>query len=119
VRGPTGLERTGLDGPPRIRPVAVTAGAGLLWGAFSYSVLWDGSPFPVDRPFVESVAGTLILLPARIVLWAVHAGEEIAGHTFDLSRSTWMFGLAAASAGVVLGVLVGTAVTLLLRFARR
>jgi hypothetical protein len=119
MRGRTGVERTGLEAPPRIRATSVAAGAGLLWGAFSYSVLWDGIPFVVERPFVESVRGTLVLLPARIVLWGVHAAEQIAGRTFELSRSTWMLGVATAAAGLAVGLLIGTAALLMVRLARR
>lgn len=95
---------------PRANPAVVGAGAGLLWGAFCYSVLWEGTPFNVDRPFVESVLGTLLLLPARLVLWAIHAAELLAGRTFQLADSTWIFGVASCVAGLGLGVLIVLAV---------
>jgi hypothetical protein len=95
-----------VERPPRINPAVVGAGAGVLWGAFCYSVLWEGTPFAVDRPFVESVPGTLLLLPARLVLWAIHAAELLAGRTFLLADATWIFGLGACVAGLMLGVLI-------------
>jgi hypothetical protein len=104
-REPLSVER-----PPRMHPAIVAAGAGLLWGAFCYSVLWEGTPFEVDRRFFESVVGTLLLLPARLVLWAVHALELLGGRTFDLSRATWVFAVASGATGLVLGVLIVLAV---------
>jgi hypothetical protein len=107
---PTDLERQrGLERPPRLGPTGVAAGVGLLWGAFSYSVLWEGTPFAVDRAFVVSVRGTLLLLPARIVLWGVHLAEELAARTFELSRSTWVLGVAAGAAGLAIGLVIGLA----------
>jgi hypothetical protein len=102
-------DRIGVE-PRRARPATVAAGVGLLWGAFCYSILWDGTPFAVDRPFVESVGGTLLLLPARLVLWAVHGLEIASGRAFDLSRTTWVLGFATAVAGLALGVLAVLAV---------
>jgi hypothetical protein len=99
-------ERMSVECPPRLDPAIVGAGAGLLWGAFCYSVLWEGTPFAVDRPFVESVPGTLLLLPARLVLWAIRAAEVLAGRTFVLADATWIFGVGACLAGVALGVLI-------------
>ncbi|MGZ4113903.1 MAG: hypothetical protein ACXVQT_02350 [Actinomycetota bacterium] len=95
---------------PRRNPAIAGAGAGLLWGAFCYSVLWEGTPFGVDRPFVESVLGTLLLLPGRLVLWAIRAAELLAGRTFQLADSTWIFGVASCVAGLGLGVLIVLAV---------
>jgi hypothetical protein len=117
---PSPLERPpGLERPPRVRPTTVAAGIGLLWGAFSYSVLWEGTPIAADRAFVTSARGTLVLLPARIVLWGVHLAEELAGRVFELSRSTWIFGVAAAAIGLVLGMLIGLAVRGAARLVRR
>jgi len=99
-----------VERPPRPHPGSVAAGAGLLWGAFCYSVLWEGTPVEVDRAFVESVGGTLILLPARIVLWAIHALEVVAGRTFQLAGSTWIFAVATCAVGLALGVLAVLAV---------
>ena len=103
-------DRMSVERPARIEPAAVGAGLGVLWGAFCYSVLWNGTPFAVDRPFVESVVGTLLLLPARLVLWAIHAAESIAGRTFELAASTWVFAIGSAVAGLVLGLLIVFAV---------
>jgi hypothetical protein len=102
--------RMSVERPPRLDPAIIGAGAGALWGGFCYSVLWEGTPFTVDRPFVESVPGTLLLLPARLVLWAIHAAEVLAGRTFDLADATWIFGLGSCVAGLLLGVLIVLAV---------
>jgi hypothetical protein len=102
--------RISVERRPRANPAVAGAGGGLLWGAFCYSVLWEGTPFGVDRPFVESVLGTLLLLPARLVLWAIRAGELLAGRTFQLADSTWIFGAASCVAGLGLGVLIVLAV---------
>jgi hypothetical protein len=101
-------ERTGgmsVGRPPRPNPAIVGAGAGVLWGAFCYSVLWEGTPFTVDRPFVESAQGTLLLLPARLVLWGIHAAELLAGRSFQLADATWIFAVGSCAAGLALGVL--------------
>jgi hypothetical protein len=90
--------------PARTSALAIAAGGGALWGALCYSILWDGTPFLVDRRFVESVRGTLTLLPARIALWGVHLAEAIAGHAFDLSRSTWILAAAVVVAGMAVCV---------------
>ena len=105
--------------PPRPRPATIAAGAGVLWGSFCYSVLWEGTPFEVDRRFFESIAGALFLLPARLVLWSVHAIESASDRTFDLSRSTWIFAAASALAGLLLGVLVLLATRGVLAIVRR
>jgi hypothetical protein len=102
--------RMSVERPPRMSPAAVAAGLGALWGAFSYSVLWNGTPFAVDRPFVESARGTVVLLPSRLVLWTIHAAETIAGRTFELADSTWVFAIGSAVAGLLLGLLIVFAV---------
>jgi hypothetical protein len=104
---PSGMS---VERPPRIHPAIVGAGAGVLWGAFSYSVLWEGTPVAVDRRFVESVGGTILLLPARLVLWAIQAAELLAGRTFALADSTWIFGAGSFLTGLALGVLVVLAI---------
>ena len=77
----------------------VAFGLGALWGVLGYSILWEGAPVVVQRPFVQSVTGTLLLLPVRAVLWAIHLSEQVAGRSFDLSRNHWWIGLAAAATG--------------------
>jgi hypothetical protein len=111
---PTGIER-----PPRMRPETVGAGAGLLWGAFCYSVLWEGTPFAVDLRFVESVGGSLLLLPARLVLWGVRGAEMATGRTFELAASTWILGAATAVVGLLIGVLAVLAARGAASLARR
>lgn len=101
---------TGIAPPPRMRPETIGAAAGLLWGAFCFSVLWEGTPFAVDLRFVESVGGSLLLLPARLVLWGVRAAETATGRTFELADSTWILGAATAVTGLSIGVLAVVAV---------
>jgi len=97
------------DEYPRASGLAATAGVGAVWGFLGYSVLWQGVPFGVDRRFVESVVGTLVLFPVRTVLWGVHIGERFAGRSFDFADDNWWIGVAAAMIGatiVVLGFVV-------------
>ncbi|MEX2275911.1 MAG: hypothetical protein WEA10_10170 [Actinomycetota bacterium] len=99
----------GLPREPRPSGVlAAAVGLGGFWGLVSYTILWEGQPVQVNRPFVESIAGTLLLLPARIVIWGVLLAEEIAGRTFDLSSNNLWIGLVASmlSAAIGLGVLL-------------
>jgi hypothetical protein len=87
------------DDRPRSAPAGIAAALGGMWGLFGYSVLWDGVPFSVDRPFVQSVTGTLVLLPIRTTLWGIHLAETEAGRTFDFSRNHWWIGLLAGATG--------------------
>jgi len=92
------------DEYPRTSGVAVAVGIGGLWGVLCYSILWEGSPVAVDRAFVQSVVGTLALLPARLVLWAIRWIELLADRTFDFSRNhLWIaFVTSAVGAAIVL-----------------
>jgi hypothetical protein len=90
------------EAPPRLSLLGVAAGLGALWGLLGYSILWDGVPVTVDRPFVQSVGGTLLLLPVRAVLWGIHLAEDVAGRSFDLSRTHWWIALAAAAIGAAI-----------------
>jgi hypothetical protein len=91
---------TGLrDDYPRITALGAISGLGAAWGVLGYAVLWEGTPFEVQRPFVTSVIGTMVLLPARAVIWAIHLAEVIAGRSFDLSQNHWWIGLAASAIG--------------------
>jgi hypothetical protein len=96
-------EGAGLrDEYPRLSGVGVAVGLGGLWGVLCYSVLWEGRPFGVDRAFVESVLGTLVLLPARLVLWAIRWIELLADRTFDLSRNHLWIGLVTSAVGALI-----------------
>lgn len=100
--------RDGMGGPvgaPRGRVRASTAaGIGAFWGLACYGVLWEGVPLVVGRPFVESAIGTVLLLPARLLLAAIHLGESLVGRTLMLGDDhAW---LAAAIAGVGAGIVL-------------
>jgi hypothetical protein len=107
------------DEYPRPSGLAATVGIGAVWGFLGYTVLWQGVPFGVDRPFVESVVGTLVLFPVRTVLWGVHLGERFAGRSFDFADDNWWIGLAAALIGGAILVLVFAVVRTAARALRR
>ena len=94
----------------------VSAVVGAVWGLSGYALLWGHTPVVVHRPFVESVGGTLLLLPVRVVLGIIHALERAAGAPFDFSSNNWWIGVSAAVIGAVLVVVVAWAVR---RSARR
>lgn len=85
--------------------LGAVVGLGAAWGLLGYGVLWEGTPFEVQRPFVESAIGTLVLLPVRIVIWGIHLAEVLAGRSFDLSQNHWWIALAASAIGA--GALAG------------
>jgi hypothetical protein len=87
----------------RHRPVMVAAGLGAAWGLAGYALLWGHAPIVVHRPFVVSTVGTVLLLPIRLVLWAIRLVEEhLAGGPFDFSaNNAWIGALAAAVGAVV------------------
>jgi hypothetical protein len=91
--------------PPRAG-AAWALGVGALWGALGYSVLWEGAPFEVDRAFVDSAAGTLVLLPVRLVIWAIRWVELLTDRTFDLADTHLWIGAAASAVGALLAVTV-------------
>jgi hypothetical protein len=93
------------DEYPRVSGLAASAATGALWGFLGYTMLWQGVPFGVNRRFVESVAGTLVLLPVRTVLWGVHLGERMADRPFDFADDNWWIGVAAAVVGGTIGAL--------------
>jgi hypothetical protein len=97
-QGTSGLRR---DAPPGISVTGLSFGIGAVWGLLGYSILWEGTPVQVDRPFVQSVAGTLVLLPVRTVLWAIRLAEDVAGRPFDLSSTHWWIAPAAGAVGAV------------------
>jgi hypothetical protein len=100
--------RAGLHDEEHPRPsaTAIAAATGAVWGLLGYSILWEGAPFSVQRPFVQSVGGTIVLLPVRAVLWSIHLMESVAGRSFDLSRNHWWIGGLAGAVGAV-AVLAG------------
>ena len=92
------------DEYPKVSGVGIATGVGALWGLLCYSVLWDGMPFGVDRRFVESVLGTLVLLPARLVLWMIRGIELATDRTFDFSDNHLWIAFAISAAGATLAV---------------
>ena len=99
----------------RRRPLLVAASLGAAWGLLAYSVLWGFTPLVVQRAFVVSPIGTLLLLPARIVLWLIHWAENVAGRAFEFSENHWWIGLAAG----IVGAGVVAALALLIRLGTR
>ena len=99
--------REGLrDEYPRPTGVGLATALGGLWGFLGYTILWEGAPLQVHRPFVQSLAGTLALLPVRAVIWAIHVAELGAGRTFDLSSTHWWIAPAASLVGAVIALVV-------------
>jgi hypothetical protein len=80
----------------------VAAVAGALWGLGGYALLWGHTPVFVHRPFVESIPGTMLLFPVRVILWVIHGLERAAGAPFDFSDNHWWIGVAAAAAGAII-----------------
>ena len=116
---PRGLVLDEGERPPRPSLVATAAAAGSVWGLLCYSILWEGEPLEVQRAFFESVAGTIALLPTRIVLWAIHLAETVAGRSFELSANHRWISVAAAIVGAVIAAAVAIAVRTLARRLRR
>lgn len=77
-------------------PILVAAAIGAAWGFAGYVLLWGYTPIVIQRPFVLSAIGTIVLLPVRIVLWAIHGLERAVEHPFDFSTNNWWIGVAAA-----------------------
>jgi hypothetical protein len=98
---------------------AVAASIGTIWGLLGYTILWEGEPVAVQRPFVQSAVGTLALLPVRIVLWAIRLAETIAGRTFELSANHEWIALVAAAVGATVLVAVAVAVRRIAAWRRR
>jgi len=107
-----------LDDHPRPSPLGLAASVGAVWGLLGYSILWEGVPVTVQRPFVESVAGTLALLPVRAVLWGIHLGETLEHRSFDLSENHWWIALIAAAVGATVLVTAAVVIRTLVRRVR-
>jgi hypothetical protein len=97
-------ERGGLRDVPRFSWMAASVGVGGFWGLVGYTILWEGEPVQVNRAFVESAVGVLLLLPVRLVIWSIHLAEGLAGRTFDLSRSYLWIGFVASAVGAAIAV---------------
>ena len=107
------------DDYPRRSGTAWALGAGALWGVLGYSVLWEGTPFEVSRSYVESALGTLLLLPVRLVLWAIRWVELLTDRTFDFSDNHLWIGVVACAVGALLVVTVFLGVQALWRPSER
>jgi hypothetical protein len=100
----------------RHRPLILAAALGAAWGLAGYAVLWGHTPIVVHRPFVVSTGGTVLLLPVRLVLWAIRLVEDnLADGPFDFSRNDGWIGALAAAVGAILAA----GVFLLLRTVSR
>jgi hypothetical protein len=88
--------------PPAWLRVAAVGGA--VWGLVGYAILWGHTPLVVQRPFVESAVGTVLLFPVRVVLWIIHGLERAAGAPFDFSSNNWWIGVCAAVVGAAVVV---------------
>jgi hypothetical protein len=89
----------------RTPPTLIAAVIGGAWGLLGYALLWGHTPVMVHRSFVVSVPGTIVLLPARVVLWAIHVAEDLTSGPFDFSRNHGWIGVLAGmvGAGIVAG----------------
>ncbi|HZD79500.1 MAG TPA: hypothetical protein VE646_05630 [Actinomycetota bacterium] len=87
---------------PRAGALGTATALGGLWGLLGYTVLWDGTPFATDRRFVESVLGTMALLPIRLVLWGIRAFELLTGRTYNFPDSNWWIGAVAGLLGALI-----------------
>ena len=117
----SGGDRRGLrlEDHPRVSVLGVAASVGAVWGLLGYSILWEGVPVTVQRPFVESVVGTLALLPVRAVLWAIHLAETLEHRTFDLSQNHAWIALVAGAIGTAICLALATVMRSVTRRARR
>jgi hypothetical protein len=75
---------------------------GALWGAASYALLWGYTSIVITRRFVDSPMGLLSLLPARLVLYAIHYAENVAGHPFNFSNNHGWIGFVATLTGATI-----------------
>lgn len=100
-------------------PLVAGAGSGLVWGVAAYALLWGHTSIVVHRSFVVSPIGTILLLPVRVVLWAIRAAEGVAGRPFDLSTNHWWIGLAAGITGAIIAAVAAWTVATLAVAVRR
>lgn len=104
-QGPTADGHGLRDEYPPVSGIGIAVGVGGLWGVLCYSILWEGTPAEVDRRFVESALGTLVLLPARLVLWAIRWIELLLDRTFDFSSNHLWIAVATSAVGAALALI--------------
>lgn len=97
----------------------IAAVAGAIWGLSGYALLWGHTPVVIHRAFVESVPGTVLLLPIRVVLWAIHGLERASGGPFVFSDNSWWIGAASGVVGAATIVVLVWVVVWAVRSARR
>ncbi|MGH2685999.1 MAG: hypothetical protein ACRDJP_11095 [Actinomycetota bacterium] len=88
----------------RTPPTLAAAALGGVWGLLGYALLWGHTPVMIHRTFVVSVPGTILLLPVRVVLWAIHVAEDLSSGPFDFSRNHGWIGVLAGVAGAGIAV---------------
>ncbi|MFM8999892.1 MAG: hypothetical protein ACKOKE_07585 [Actinomycetota bacterium] len=106
------------DRDRRRGPVRPAAAVGSFWGLATYGVLWEGTPVEVSRAFVASPIGSLLLLPARLVIWGILGTEAVLGRTFDLSTTYGWIAPAAMAVGAGIGAAVVASASALVRRTR-
>jgi ABC-type Co2+ transport system permease subunit len=101
MRGAERSERQ-IHGGREGSPVLAAGAIGAAWGFAGYVLLWGYTPIVVDRPFVVSLIGTIVLLPIRLVLLTIRAIERASGGPFDFSANNWWIGVTAAFVGAAI-----------------
>jgi hypothetical protein len=102
---------------PRVPGVVVAASLGAAWGLAGYALLWGSSPIVIQRSFVVSPVGTVLLLPVRAVLATIRLVEDhLMGRPFELGDAHGWIGVAAAAVGAALAMAGFLAVRAVARF---
>jgi hypothetical protein len=105
---------------PRVPGVVVAASLGAAWGLAGYALLWGFTSITIQRSFVVSPVGTVLLLPVRAVLATIRLIEErLVGRPFELGDAHGWIGLAAAAVGAALAMTGFLAIRALTRWGRR
>lgn len=101
-------------------PVLAAAILGAAWGLAGYAALWGHTPIVVQRPFVVSAGGTILLAPIRLVLWGIRLAEEnLAGGPFEFSDNNAWIGALAGLVGALLAAGAFVLGRVMIRLVRR